>query len=194
MATLIGEGVTKLNLNSSSSSNTFEPGDAVAIEGLVGATQHNGSVGYVVKFQASKERYAVRLGPSADCPEGVLLALKPTNITLVSSFSVCSSEDASPHSSSDSDDKARGASLRAAAAKGQVGEVLRFVLMGTGLADSVDMYGESAVHQAAASGHAPVVAMLVNKLKCDPHRRASDGATPLHVVSSDTPIFLLELA
>lgn len=200
MASLIGEGLTKLNLgsssgsgsssSSSSSSNDFEPGDTVAIEGLVGATQHNGRVGYVVKFTAAKERYAVRLGPFADFPEGVLLALKPTNLSIAPSFSVCSSEDASPHSGGGGDDKARGASLRAAAAKGQVGEVLRFALMSTGLADSIDMYGESAVHQAAASGHAPMVAMLVNKLKCDPHRRASDGATPLHVVSSDIIFFL----
>jgi ankyrin repeat protein len=202
MASLIGDGVAKLNIgtstsstntNANSTSNAFEPGDAVAIEGLVGATQHNGRVGYVVKFQTAKERYAVRLGPSVDSADGVLLALKPTNLTLASSPPPCSNEDATPRSSGGSGNKDNGALLRTAAAKGLVGEVLRFALVGAGLADSVDTYGESAVHQAAANGHAPMVALLVNKLKCDPHRRATDGATPLHVVSAFALLCLLPM-
>ena len=54
------------------------PGDAVVVHGLVGAAQHNGRVGRVVKFDAAKGRYVVRLaGPTED-----VLAVKPANLRL----------------------------------------------------------------------------------------------------------------
>ena len=180
MAEFIGETVAPPE--KANSSSIFEPGDAVAIQGLVGAAQHNKRVGYVVKLQAAKGRYAVRLGPAANSPDGTLLAVKPANLVFAAP-PARPPEDANS-SSSNSSGKANGALLRVAAAKNQVDEVLRLALLlgGVSSVDAADAYGESAVHQAAANGHVGMVALLVGKLQCDPHRRAADGATPLHVV------------
>ena len=57
-------------------------GDSVSVDGLVGAPQHNGQTGVVVKWNPSKQRYIVQM--HAEAEEGAEaakpIALKPANV------------------------------------------------------------------------------------------------------------------
>ena len=57
-------------------------GDSVEVDGLVGAPQHNGQTGVVVKWNPSKQRYIVQM--HAEAEEGAEaakpIALKPANV------------------------------------------------------------------------------------------------------------------
>ena len=56
-------------------------GDSVSVDGLVGAPQHNGQTGVVVKWNPSKQRYIVQVqaAEGVDAPKPI--ALKPANVS-----------------------------------------------------------------------------------------------------------------
>ena len=56
-------------------------GDSVEVDGLVGAPQHNGQTGVVVKWNPSKQRYIVQMqaAEGVDAPKPI--ALKPANVS-----------------------------------------------------------------------------------------------------------------
>ena len=58
---------------------TFNPGDAVEVHGLISAAQHNGKQGEILHFIPSKQRYAVRV-PDDYAAEGLVINIKISNL------------------------------------------------------------------------------------------------------------------
>eukprot|EP00931_Biecheleriopsis_adriatica_P047466 TRINITY_DN27369_c0_g1_i1.p1 TRINITY_DN27369_c0_g1~~TRINITY_DN27369_c0_g1_i1.p1 ORF type:complete len:326 (-),score=73.82 TRINITY_DN27369_c0_g1_i1:56-1033(-) len=153
---------------------SFEIGDAVELIGLVSAAHHNGSLGRIVSFLPEKERFAVRLPQSDSHPGGTVLTVKPGNLR---------SRDGDPFPVGSSSAENENA-LRKIAQKGDCDEIVRLCLLGTSV-NTVNNFGETPLHLAAARGHEQAVRLLV-KLGAEVNVVAAEasGVQAVHVAAA----------